>query len=74
VIRMMMSEYQPLDRLRGDRTDGLNQLIGLGGTREGIDHHHTGVGYHESGVGAALGASAGVTEDSVHTRSQPANR
>ena len=74
MIRMMMREHQPADRPVRHRADGANELLPLGGAREGVDHDNA-LGRHgEARVGPALRPPPGITHDGKDVRGERPNR
>ena len=74
MIWVMVREDQPLDRLGGNRSDRLDQLLPLPRTGQGVDHHHTDRSDDEAGIGPPLRSAAGIAQDYVHIRREPAYR
>ena len=66
VVRMMVGQHQPPDRLPGDPSDGLYQALGVLRTGERVDDDHTGARDDKAGVGPALRPASGVTNGSVY--------
>jgi len=65
MIRVMVGEHEPLHGLVGDATDGLEELLTLPRTGQGIDHDDPLPRHHEPGIGPSLYASPGVAHDGV---------
>ena len=73
VIRMVMSQHQPSDRLPGSPANGLYQLVPLLRAGECVDYNDTVTGNDKAGVGPALRAPAGITDGRVDPWSETAN-
>ena len=65
MIGVMVGEHQPLHGLVGDATDGLEELLALPRTGQGIDHDDALARHDEPGIGPALHPSAGVAHDGI---------
>jgi hypothetical protein len=73
VIRMVMSQHQPFDRLPGDPADGLDQLLALLRAGQGVNHNDTLAGDHEARVGLPLRPPPGISDGGIHVWSQTAD-
>jgi hypothetical protein len=73
VVRMVVSQHQPSDRLPGYPANGLSQLFALLGTGQCIDDHNAGIGNDEAGVRPSLRPPTSIPQRRVHSRSQASN-
>lgn len=73
VIRMMVSQNQPFDRLSSGPANGLDQLLCLLRTGQCVDYNDARAGDDEARVGPAFGATTRVPQGSIDIGSQTAN-
>jgi hypothetical protein len=65
MIRVMMGEDQPFDRLRGDRPYGPEETFAVSGAGQCVYHHNALRGHDEPRVRATLRPSVGITQNRV---------
>jgi hypothetical protein len=72
VVRVMMGQDHPLDRLPRNGPYGRKELLCLSWAGQGIDDDYPGIGYQKAGIGPPFRAPPGVADRGVHAWRQPA--
>lgn len=74
MVRMMVSEDEPLDGLVSDGADRRKELLRVSRACLCVDHDHTGGGHHEAGVRPSLRAATRVSQRGVDSGSKTPDR
>jgi hypothetical protein len=74
MVRVMMRQDQPLDRLSSNAADSLNELCALLRTGQGVDHYHPCGSHTEAGIGSSFRSPARVPQRCVNAWPQTPDR
>jgi hypothetical protein len=66
MVRVMMGQNQPFDRLRRGGSNGSEETLAVPGTGQRVNHHHALGGYDEPSIRATFRTPVGITQDCIN--------